>query len=103
LHQRIFDLLHANAADYTLDESAIWVHRRRLREEGVEVRLLLDLMLQTRLVIARQPADDAVDLFLVRPLRLAFSTYRGYTAANGVEKIRCPAISASWAARVRIG
>src|SRR5687768_3273059 len=35
LHQPIFNLLHAHAADDALDQGSTWMHARRLREEGL--------------------------------------------------------------------
>jgi len=70
LHQRVVDLFHANAADHALDQRRVGVQGRRLMEEGLEVALPLDLLLQALLVVARQPADDLVDLFLRAVLAL---------------------------------
>jgi hypothetical protein len=48
------------------------MHGRGLGKESLEVVLLFDLPIQSLLVVARQPADDLVDFFFVRPLRSAF-------------------------------
>jgi hypothetical protein len=73
LHQRVLDGLDADAADDARDEAGVRVQRRRLGEEGLEVDGKVDLPLQARRVITRQPADDGVDL----GLRAAFCTYIG--------------------------
>ena len=39
------------------------VHGRRLGEEGFEVVVLLDLLLQAGVVVAGEPVDDLVDFF----------------------------------------
>src|SRR5690606_36449127 len=64
LHQWICYFLNTYAADYALDEGAVRLHCWRLREEGLEVGTPLDLLLQTRLVIACEPANDTVNLLL---------------------------------------
>jgi hypothetical protein len=59
LHQRVLDLLHSHAANDARDERPVWMNGWCLREEGFEVALPFDLLLQPRLVVPRQPADWA--------------------------------------------
>ena len=74
LHQRIVDRLDAHAADDAGDPLRVGMQRRRLGEEGREVRAAVELPLQAGGVVAGQPEDHAVDLVLVRCLRSAFWT-----------------------------
>jgi hypothetical protein len=63
-HQRVLDFFDANTTHDALDQRAIGMKSRRLGKEGLEIVLPGQLSLQSRLAIARQPADDAVDFFL---------------------------------------
>src|SRR4029453_6295383 len=63
-HQRILDLLDANAADDAGDLADVGVERRRLAEERLEALLLFDLRRERLGAVASQPADDFVQLRL---------------------------------------
>lgn len=72
LHQWIFDFLYAHTAHYAFDKCAIRVNAWRLSEEGFKIVSLFDLLLQSSVVIARQPANDLVDFFLSAILAFRF-------------------------------
>lgn len=63
-HQRLLDLFDPHAADNALDQFPRRIEFRRLGEEGLEVGLLFDMRIERSLRVARQPADDLVDLGL---------------------------------------
>ena len=66
LHERVPDLLYADAADHAGDELPRRIQRRSLGEEPLEVRALLQLRAELARAIAGQPAQDLVNL-LLRP------------------------------------
>src|SRR5690606_18395503 len=62
-HQRVFDRLHSHTAHDAPDERGIRIELR-LRKERLQVVPELDLALQLRAAVARQPADDFIHFFL---------------------------------------
>jgi hypothetical protein len=72
LHQRIFYFFHADTTHYALDKGDIGMNGRRLGKKGLKIALPFDLLLQSRLGIAGQPADDPVDFFFRAMLTLRF-------------------------------
>ena len=64
LHQGVLDVLDADAADDAFDQGSLGIHGGGVGEEGLEVDLVLDLLLEAGGVIAGQPTDDLVDLGL---------------------------------------
>src|SRR5262245_44184423 len=58
LHQRIVDFFNANAAHNAFDERTIWMNGRCLSKKGFEIVFFFDLLLQSLLGIAGQPAND---------------------------------------------
>ncbi|MNY57792.1 hypothetical protein D3C86_1940530 [compost metagenome] len=53
------------------------MQRRGLSEEGPEIVLLVDLLLQPRRVVTGEPADDLVDLCLRALLAFRFLDVHG--------------------------
>src|SRR5690606_3266228 len=64
LHQRILDVFDPDAAHHALDQRAVRMERGCLVEEGAEVGLLVELLLEAVCVVAGEPGDDLVDLRL---------------------------------------
>lgn len=64
LHERVADLLYADAADHAGDELPRRIQRRSLGEEPLEVRALLQLRAELARAVPGQPAQDLVNLFL---------------------------------------
>jgi hypothetical protein len=60
-----------------------------LGKEGLKVALLADLFLQPRLVVARQPADDAVDLVFGAILALCLLDIERIDLGEGCGEMRC--------------
>src|ERR1051326_375716 len=63
LHQWIFYLFHTDAAHHAFDERTIRVNGWRLRIEGFDITFLFELLAQACSGVARQPADDLVNVF----------------------------------------
>src|SRR5262245_61438212 len=68
LFQRVIDCFHTNAADYTLDQRAVWVKAGCLVKESLEIAFVFDLLLQPCFIVASKPAYDLVDFLLVSVL-----------------------------------
>ena len=87
-------LRRGTAADDAIDQRTVRMHGGGLVKKGLEIVFLFDLLLQSGLVIAREPTNDLVDFFLRTVLAFRFFSgmYSGYTFANAVAKIRCPGI-----------
>lgn len=96
LHQRVFHRFDPHAADPARDERTVWMHLRCLGEEVLEARLALDLPLQAGLVVAGEPADDAVRFFLRATFALGLSPA---TAAEAVRVLAYPKFRLSAAER----
>lgn len=69
-HQRVPDLFDANAADDAGDLAGVGMERWRLAKKCLEVGLPLDLLRECLRAVARQPADDLVNLAPLAPLLL---------------------------------
>src|SRR5262245_61634603 len=63
-HQWIFDFFYAHTAHHSLDKRAIWMNAWCLGKKGFKIVFLFDLLLQSRLVITRQPANNLVHFLL---------------------------------------
>ncbi len=70
LHQRVLDLLDAVPADQTGDEGRLGVELGGLGEEGRQVDLGGDDLVQAGRVVASEPRDDLVHLLLAAALPL---------------------------------
>jgi hypothetical protein len=73
-HDRVFDLLDADAADQALDQRPVGVGARGLCDEALDVGLVCQDGGEVVRAVARQPEDDLVDSALVRPFFSAFAT-----------------------------
>src|SRR5687768_14801245 len=82
-HERIFDLRDPDAADDAGDLPGIWMERWRFAEEGLEVLLSFNLLGERLRTVARQPADDFVDLLPGAPFHLGFPDVVGINAGEG--------------------
>ena len=89
-HQRVFDVLDPDAAHHARDQRAVRMQGRGLGKKGRDVDLPLDLLLQARLVIARQPADDPVDLFIRALLSLRLLHVQRVDLGKGCREYQMP-------------
>src|SRR3954469_11086949 len=62
LHERVLDLLYADAADHAGDELTRRIQRWSLGEERLEVRALLQLRAELARAVAGRPVQDLVNL-----------------------------------------
>src|SRR5262249_34792993 len=62
-HEWVFNLFHPYATHHAFDKRSIWIKHWRFGKEGLKVAFKFDLVLQFRLIVARQPADDLINFF----------------------------------------
>jgi ribulose-5-phosphate 4-epimerase/fuculose-1-phosphate aldolase len=105
-HQWIFDVLDADATHPPLDERGLWMDPRCFGKEGGEIASFPDLLLQTGLGIAGQPADDLVHLFLravlaLRLLNIQRIDLGEFDAENSIG-LHSPPVALAWLTSVPI-